>query len=321
MEIKAVGYVGVGAPDTEQWLKYGTAVLGMMPARAVPGESWGLPTGPTVVATGPASGGRGIAADGSVYLKMDERQWRVGVHPSKENFGLLYLGLEVAGAAQLAAAVAELRAQGVAVDMGSQADAVARAVTGVARLQDPAGNNLELFHGPTVDYNFHSPIADTRFVAGHLGFGHVILFISDMAGCFDFYTRILGFKQSDYIRFGGRHSLQFLRCNERHHSIALADVGVPGGLHHLMFEVADTDAVGRALDRVQKAGIAVTASLGRHRNDRMFSFYMRSPGGFGVEIGCEGLILDDTWTANEFCEGDIWGHHGIFEDVQKKGEA
>ena len=256
--------------------------------------------------------------NGSAYLKMDDRQWRVGVHPHQENRGLLYLGLEVAGALELAGAVAELRDHGVDVDIGSDADASARAVSGIARFKDPAGNNLELFHGPTVDYNFYSPIPGTTFVADHLGFGHVVLHVGDMAACANFYTSILGFKLSDYIRFGGTRSLQFLRCNERHHSIALADVGISGGLHHLMFEVTAIDSVGKALDRVQKAGITVTASLGRHRNDRMYSFYMRSPFGFGVEVGCEGLLVDDTWRANEFCEGDIWGHHGIFEDVQKR---
>lgn len=319
MEIKAVGYVGVGAPDVEQWLKFGTEVLGMMPARAVPGEDWGLPTGPTVVAKGPASGGRGLAPDGSAYLKMDARQWRVGVHPSKENRGLLYLGLEVAGPDELAQAVKELRAHGVTVEEGSPEDAFARAVTGLARFKDPIGNNLELFYGQTQDYNFNSPLADVEFVAGHLGFGHIILFVPDMSVSAKFYTDVLGFKLTDYIRIGGPRSIQFLRCNERHHSIALADVGVPGGIHHMMFEVADIDSVGKAHDRAHKAGIPITASLGRHRNDQMYSFYMRSPFGFGVEIGCEGLLIDEDWRVNEFCEGDIWGHQGIFEDVQKKG--
>lgn len=317
MQIRAVGYIGIAARNPKEWLAFATGIVGLMPARAVPGESWGMPSDSTAVPTAPASRGSGVAPDGSVYLKMDDRQWRVGVHPSPQNGGLLYLGLEVDGAVEHAACIEELRRAGVAVEMGTAAEAAARAVTGLAKFRDPAGNPLELFHGPTIDYNFRSPIANTQFVAGHLGFGHLIMFIANLRESLDFYTKLLGFQVTDYIRFGPGHSLQFLRCNGRHHSIGLADLGIPSGLHHLMFEVKSSDEVGMALDRANSAGIPITATLGRHRNDRMLSFYMKSPSGIGVEVGCEGLIVDGTWTSNEFCEGDIWGHHGIVEDVQK----
>ena len=71
MEIKSLGYIGFGAKDPLEWLKFGTEILGMMPARAVPGESWGFPQDPNFKI---ASGGKGIADDGSVYLKLDDYQ-------------------------------------------------------------------------------------------------------------------------------------------------------------------------------------------------------------------------------------------------------
>ena len=37
----------------------------------------------------------------------------------------------------------------------------------------------------------------------------------------------------------------------------------------------------------------MSATLGRHVNDKMLSFYMKTPGGFDVEFGCEGLQVDD----------------------------
>ena len=49
----------------------------------------------------------------------------------------------------------------------------------------------------------------------------------------------------------------------------------------------------------------------------MFSFYMQGPAGFGVEIGHGALTIDDTWTVNEFVEGDLWGHQGIAADTKK----
>ena len=36
MEIKSLGYIGFGAKNPLEWLKFGTEILGMMPARAVP---------------------------------------------------------------------------------------------------------------------------------------------------------------------------------------------------------------------------------------------------------------------------------------------
>ena len=77
MQINAVAYIGIKATDPGAWLTYCVDVLGMMRARAVPGQGWGAPGQPR-----PASAMTGVAPDGSVYLKMDDRQWRVAVHPS-----------------------------------------------------------------------------------------------------------------------------------------------------------------------------------------------------------------------------------------------
>ena len=123
MEIRALGYIGIGVPDPRACLEYATAVLGLMPARACPGEDWGMPAVP---GSGPASAGSGIAADGSVYLKMDDWQWRIAVHPRAGRAGLMYLGLEVAGPLELEQALAELRAAGCEARAGTEAEARAR---------------------------------------------------------------------------------------------------------------------------------------------------------------------------------------------------
>lgn len=317
MNIKSIGYLGIGAPDPAEWLRYGVDILGMMAARNIPGQTWGMPQQekedtPSV---------QGVAEDGSVYLKMDERQWRIGVHPNTENKGILYLGLEVNDKPALDEAVTELSDQGLDVRMGSRQEADGRAVSGIAYLSDPAGNNLELFYGPTTDYQFRSEIEGLEFVAGHLGLGHVNIFVPNLAESYDFYTQVLGFKLSDYIRFGPEAALKFIRCNARHHSLAMVEMGDFGGLQHLMIEMKTIDDVGKTLDRAMAHGIKITSSLGRHRNDGALSFYMRSPFGFDVEVGCECLQLDDTWTVNEFCEGDVWGHEGLAEAVFEASEV
>jgi 3,4-dihydroxy-9,10-secoandrosta-1,3,5(10)-triene-9,17-dione 4,5-dioxygenase len=189
-------------------------------------------------------------------------------------------------------------------------------------LRDPPGVRVELCWGPTVDGGFVSPVGVPRFVSGELGFGHVVILAPDLEASMDFYCRVLGMKLSDYVVIGPGMSVQFLRCTPRHHSVALAALGPAPGLHHVAFEVSDIDQVGFALERATRAGLAITASLGRHKNDRMLSFYLRSPAGFEVEIGCDGRLVDDrTWVVNEFTGGDEWGHHGLTAEALARSVA
>lgn len=305
MKIRRLGYAGFTCPDPQAWLAYGTDILGLMPARVVPGAAWGEPGKPGAL---PPGSGTGIAADGSVYLKIDDWQWRIAIH--KGEGGLRYFGLELGSQAELEAAVAELEAAGHAAALAPAADAAARGVTGLARTQDPAGNAIELFYGPTIDRKFVSP-QGMRFVTGAMGLGHINLVVDRLAECQAFYMDVLGFRLTDFVRFGPDMSANFYHCNERHHSIGLCRVGPVNGLHHLMLEVEEIDDVGKCLSRVEAAGVAVTSSIGRHVNDNMFSFYMRGPSGFDVEIGCHAIKVGPDWTPSEFVEGDVWGHKGL----------
>ena len=307
MEIRQLGYLGLQASDPKAWLDFATRICGLMPARVLPGEAWGMPGQP---GGGAPSGGSGIAPDGSVFLKLDDWQWRVALHPA-EGPGLRYLGLELRGPVELDAALAELEGQGLAVTRATDEELEARAVHAMAHLRDPAGNRVELFHGVTRDHKFVSPAGVSGFVTGALGAGHVVLLVPDMDAALRFYCGALGFRLSDYVTFGPGQGVWFLHCNRRHHSVALCHVGPFGGLHHVLVEMPGIDDVGRAHDRAVAAGLPITTSLGRHANDRMFSFYVRSPAGFDVEVGCEGLLVDEAWTPNRFVEGDVWGHKGL----------
>ena len=316
MNIRGLGYIGVGAKDPKAWLAYATDILGLMPARAVAGEAWGMPGVP---GQGPASAGSGVAPDGSVYLKIDDWQWRIAVHPNLS--GLQYLGLEVDSRIALEDAIAELRTAGCPAELGGEEQARARSVTGIGHTKDPAGNAIELFYGPTIDRKFKSS-QGAVFDTGDMGLGHANLLVDDLAACQEFYTRVLGFKLTDYVRFGDNMSANFYHCNPRHHSIGLTRVGPITGLHHIMLQVAEVDQVGRCLDRVTSAGIPITSTLGRHSNDRMLSFYMQSPSGFDIEIGTGAVRVDENWTPYEFVEGDVWGHKGLdAESIERAAKA
>jgi hypothetical protein len=59
----------------------------------------------------------------------------------------------------------------------------------------------------------------------------------------------------------------------------------------------------------------IAAKLGRHPNDLMLSYYMRTPGDILVECGWGGREVDDaTWQPEEMTSvSSMWGHQGLFE--------
>lgn len=300
MKIRGLGYVGLQGPDPKRWLDFATNVCGLEPSHSVPGDA---------ARPGP-EGGNAIASDGTAFLKLDDWQWRIAVHPD-ERAGLRYFGLEVGGPEELASASAELERAGLRVSQATEQELSARGVHGMLSVADPAGNRVELFQGVTKDRDIHSPRGVSRFVTGPLGMGHLVLLVPDLEKARDFYCRVLGFALSDYVIFGPGMGVWFLHCNARHHTIALGHVGPVSALHHMLIEMGEIDDVGCAHDRAVAAGLPITTTLGRHTNDRMFSFYVKSPFGFDVEVGTGGRLVDESWTPNQFIEGDTWGHKGL----------
>ncbi|WP_432842227.1 VOC family protein [Dactylosporangium sp. CA-092794] len=289
----ALGYLGIGVRDFDAWEHYATNILGMQVERT---EWDGTPT---------------------LLLRMDQRRYRIALYPGEDELG--YVGWEVDGPDALDVVAADLSAAGVAY----KEDAGLAAVRGVHRLitcTDPAGCVLEIFCGGVVPRApFVSPTG-ARFVTrapdGHdLGLGHVVLTCPDPETSIAFYREVLGFRLSDYIVPVPGLVLTFLHVNARHHSLAVAP-DMPAGsgngsvrINHFMVEVEDVDTVGRALDKVHDQNIRKMATLGRHTNDEMLSFYMHSPSGFGVEYGAEGMLIDDdTWSVVTYAATAYWGH-------------
>lgn len=291
MDIRGLGYVIAQATDLEQWRKYGTQVLGLMEA--------------------PES------TDDTLFLKLDERAYRIAVEKSDRNsFGVS--GWEVANLAAFEQAVSELEAADVDITLGMEAEAQLRKVQTLVKFSDPEGNRHEIFWGPASDFTrFISPVGVRKFVTNDLGLGHVVLPATAFDRCRDFYVNVLGFGLSDLmnVRFTPdpeepAKRLHFLHCNNgRHHSLAIFEAPSEAGCVHMMLEVEDLDDVGLAMDRQQAHGVKLSATLGRHINDDMTSFYMKTPSGFDMEYGCGGLVVDwDKHTVYESTAVSYWGH-------------
>lgn len=89
----------------------------------------------------------------------------------------------------------------------------------------------------------------------------------------------------------------------------IAEYPVPSGCVHVMVEVDSMTEVGRAHDRMTARQVPISATLGQHLNDRMTSFYMKTPSGFDLEFGCGGLQVDwERHSPFEFTRVSIWGH-------------
>jgi 3,4-dihydroxy-9,10-secoandrosta-1,3,5(10)-triene-9,17-dione 4,5-dioxygenase len=289
--IASLGYLRIESSDVAAWREFGVKVLGMVEGR-----------GPD---------------PGAVYLRMDEFPARLVIVPGEAD-RLLASGWEVADSAAFDRVRLALRDAGIAGKDGTDAELADRRVAELLRFEDPSGNALEVFCGAALEHRPAVSPYGNRFVTGDQGLGHVVLPVSDEEPALRFYTEVLGFRLRDSIRMApelfGRPPgpplwMRFLGCNPRHHSLALAPFPAPAGIVHLMIETATLDDVGRALDRCARRRAPVSATLGRHANDLMVSFYVRTPGGFDIEYGTGGLLVDDrTWVTRETTAISLWGH-------------
>lgn len=242
-------------------------------------------------------------------FRIDEAAFRIAVeHGPRDE--LASVAWEVAGDQELDAVVGALRDAGVPVEEASAAEANAQGVRRLVRFCDPSGYRLECYHTPTMAIPvFASPVG-ASFVTGGLGLGHVVLGVADRARAVAFYRDLLGFRLSDEVTMGTTE-LSFLHCNARHHSLALAEVGEAHGLLHFMVEMGSLDDVGRAYDRGLAAG-EVAATLGRHSNDHVVSFYLRTPSPWSIEIGWGGRLVEDaSWRPAHHTGTSVWGHHPV----------
>jgi 3,4-dihydroxy-9,10-secoandrosta-1,3,5(10)-triene-9,17-dione 4,5-dioxygenase len=291
--ISSLGYLRIESADVAGWREFGVRVLGLTEGR------------------GPEPG--------ALYLRMDDFPARLVILPGTTE-RLLASGWEVADAAALAAVGRALADAGIPYKAGAESELAARRVASMLRLDDPAGHPLEIFCGAALEHRPAVSPYGNRFVTGSMGMGHVVLPVPPgPSAALDFYTEVLGFRLRDSMRmpaefFGGSPGdppvwFRFLGCNARHHSLALAPVPAAAGVVHLMIETASLDDVGRALDRCARRGAPVSGTLGRHANDLMVSFYVRTPGGFDIEYGTDGRLVDDaTWISRETTAVSLWGH-------------
>ncbi|MFP3647817.1 VOC family protein [Paraburkholderia sp. SIMBA_054] len=279
VHIESLGYVGGNATDLDGWRHFGGELLGMQIEER----------------------------DTSLALRLDDRCQRILVDLSASNGGAYY-GFQLSDGDALDAARLALQGRGVAVHIASVEELKHRGVEAMFHFVDPCGNRLELFCGLAAAEEPFQPSRPLQgFRTGELGMGHVVFSMPSIAEVLPFYTDLLGLRLSDYAEEPFKAT--FLHANARHHSVALIE-SAKSGLHHLMVELLSLDDVGQAYDKVKEEEGLVGATLGRHTNDYMLSFYAWSPSGFLVEYGWGGRAIDEaTWRPERLQHGpSLWGH-------------
>ena len=279
-----LGYLGFEVRDLAVWEPFAVDVLGL------------------------AVASRG---EGTLDLRCDDRAARFFLTQGPAD-DVAFFGWEVDDDAALDALATRLGGSGVEVRAGTDEEARRRGVRRLLKLQDPSGHPLEIFHGASrATSPFASAHVISSFVTGNQGLGHVVISANEPERSMAFYRDLLGFRLSDRIAcdiHGYAVDITFFHGGPRHHSVA---IGGPQRkrVHHFMLEVASMDDVGLAFDRALRGGVRITQTLGRHPNDRMFSFYAKTPSGFHFEYGWGGRTVDDaTWKPTTYDHISEWGH-------------
>ena len=280
--IESLAYIGFTSPNVEAWKTFGPEILGLQL-----GDS---------------------RDDGAVRLGNDDALWRLAIHPGDAD-DVAYLGWAVDGSAALDGAVERLTAARIDVQRDDGALAAIRNVESAAWFTDPFGFRHELVHSlETEPGSFIPGRPGVKFVTGDEGLGHAVLIVPDWDAATEFFVDVLGFRVSDDIE--ADITVRFLHCNPRHHTLAFSAVPGMVGFHHLMLEVTDPDQVRLAYDLVQEQRLPVAMTLGKHPNDEMYSFYVRTPSGFEIEYGSGGRVIDTEkpWKVGHYDALSTWGH-------------
>lgn len=279
--IKSLGYLGITTPAYREWEQFGPEILGM-----------------ELVSPG---------ADGAVRLCMDDVAYRLALHPGEAD-DVAYVGWDVAHEAAAQEIVDRLAERGITVEQADAGLAAERAAEGLLWFFDPFGFRHELAWGRLSRPGAFRPgRAMSGFNTDGQGMGHVVFFLPDLAAADEFYRNALGFHLSDTI-IQGPMTVRFYHVNGRHHTLAIAQAPVVG-MHHLMIETCSLDDVGRGYDLCERREVPITQTIGRHTNDRMTSFYLRTPSSFDIEYGWGGITIDDDlWTPRTFERMSLWGH-------------
>lgn len=292
-----LGYLVLEVSDLDAWSEFTTTTLGMSVD--------------------------GAPSEDALRVRMDELQQRFLIRRGPAD-DVVAVGLTALNGQVLQQILDRVTAAGVPVRECDDQEARDRRVKRLYTFTTPGGITVELVSAP-----YHSreplaaPLVPGGFLTGAQGLGHAVFMVDDLDEALTFWTGVLPFSVSDTSGQetpNGVSHAAFLHCNRRHHSVALvqrpARSTYPKKLLHFMVQANSLDAVGMAFDRAIDADLTINRSLGRHPNDRMFSFYATTPSGFDYEFGWGAVEVGEDWAEDHYDHISAWGHRPLPRPVR-----
>ncbi len=181
-------------------------------------------------------------------------------------------------------------------------------------IREPQGSVLEFVHGDRLREGVAKACLPIRLA-------HVNINSAEIEALSGFYQDVLGFRLTDRSKL-----MAFLRCNDDHHAVVLAEAP-DNGLNHIAFLMPDLESVMRGSGRVVDAGYPIGWGVGRHGpGDNVFAYFV-DPNGVVVEYTAEVLQVDDSYRVKGPSEWtwppgrtDHWGIAGPKSEACKKAQ-
>lgn len=260
----------------------------------------------------------GKVTDNCLNLRMDEYKSRVFLELGNTD-DMIAAGWEFENEENLLTYIELLASRGIQTIEADTAFLAKRFVEKMFMYTDETGMCHEFYYCAThaqKHNGFYSNKITQGFKTGRLGVGHFVAVDTVAGKLTNFYRNTLGLHISDIchgpLKPGVNMEATFFHAHTgRHHSVAIAKVPLdfPKRIHHVMFEVNNIADVGLAYERCQAADLTFEMGLGSHPNDEMFSFYVKTPSGFALEIGYGAIVIDDeNWDIKRYNELSSWGH-------------
>jgi len=269
-------------------------------------------------------------------FRLDDRECRILIQrgPAED---LMAVGWHIDDHETFDRIVKRVTDRGVPIAKGTPEEAALRGVEQLRRFAGPKGIVQEIFTTPLTT---PKPLrmVNSGWVTGEGGMGHVAITSRDPRGIHAYYNTVFDSRLSDFIDeniSGLTLKIRFLRVNERHHSIAVANVNgvkidpIRTRAQHVNIQAATLEDMVGSYRRVRQLGFKMAWSVGQHTNDKELSFYCVTPSGFELEVGWNPIVitpeLEAAWQVATHQGISIWGHKpvdpGIFDKLGQLRQA
>lgn len=265
----------------------------------------------------------------TLRFRLDDRTCRFLIRRGSAE-DVIALGWQVDDHETFDRIIARVTDRGLPIIEGTKEEAALRGVERLWRFAGPKGIAQEIF---TVPVTTPEPLRmqSSGWVTGEAGLGHVAILSREPESMRGYFHTVFDSRLSDYIDenvSGLKMKIRFLRVNERHHSIAIANIRgvkidpIRTSVQHINIQSATLDDMLASFQRVKDLGFRMQWSVGQHTNDRELSYYCVTPSGFELEVGWNPIVigpeLESTWEPSTYQGISIWGHTPVGDTVLTK---